>query len=109
MNFIYTPSEANFVRRSVDSASFPPQTTPLNFTKDEWTKIVQAIDWDAFSQLPERIGCPDCADGGAEYIEIKTTIGSKRVTIELGANIPELEKLLPLLRKIRTDKLPSEN
>ena len=33
--------------------------------------------------MPETIGCPDCADGGAEWIEIKLANGEKhKVTFE---------------------------
>jgi hypothetical protein len=67
----------------------------------EWSSILQAIDWDEFQQQPERIGCPDCADGGAEWIEIEyETDVKKRVTFEYGKSIKGHEKLLEHLRVI---------
>jgi len=36
-----------------------------------WKSLNSAIDVQSFFELPETIGCPDCADGGAEWIEIE--------------------------------------
>ena len=41
--------------------------------------LLEKIDLEAFSELDETIGCPDCADGGAEWIEITTRDANKRV------------------------------
>ena len=56
------------------------------------TDTLKVVDWDSiksdfgikdFFELPETIGCPDCADGGAEWLEIQLLNGDKhKVTFE---------------------------
>jgi hypothetical protein len=59
---------------------------PVNCERDidcsDWTPLVQNIDLEKFFALDEVIGCPDCADGGAEWIEIQTNTSKHKVTFE---------------------------
>ncbi|MBS2017877.1 MAG: hypothetical protein JST00_33680 [Deltaproteobacteria bacterium] len=55
----------------------------------------------AITALPPIVGCPDCADGGAEYLELQRGTKKVRVTFEAGASLPGLERLLELVRKER--------
>ncbi len=49
----------------------------------DWNSFLTEIDVNSFFSMPETIGCPDCADGGAEWIEIKLANGEKhKVTFE---------------------------
>ncbi|WP_165372175.1 hypothetical protein [Emticicia agri] len=41
-----------------------------------------AIDFDEFGKLPMVIGCPDCADGGAQWIEIVKSGESHKVVFD---------------------------
>lgn len=66
------------------------------------SNIIQNIDFEAFKKLPEVIGCPDCADGGAEWIEIIKDDSKHKVTFEFGTSPKEIEKLVQLLREKRT-------
>ncbi len=52
-----------------------------------------------FSELDEVIGCPDCTDGGAEWIEVRTSGGTKKVTYEYGS---ELDGLGDFQRHLRS-------
>jgi hypothetical protein len=64
--------------------------------------IQKMINIEDFFKLNEIYGCPDCADGGTEWIEIITADKkTKKVTFEFGKNVPEIEKLINLLRKER--------
>lgn len=70
-------------------------------TAAEWSSVLQLIDWQGFEKQPDRIGCPDCADGGAEWIEIEYEQDAvKRVTFEYGASLKGHEALLEQLREI---------
>jgi hypothetical protein len=52
-----------------------------------------------FFDLPTTIGCPDCADGGAEWIEIELVDGGKhKVTFEYRH---EPEKVKDYIIKLR--------
>jgi hypothetical protein len=62
------------------SATFPCQVWPK-----KWEHILSTIDIDAFFALDEVIGCPDCTDGGAEWVEITTLQGKHKVTYEYTA------------------------
>lgn len=68
------------------------------------TKNIEAVlNLNTFSKLENVYGCPDCADGGSEWIEIEQSKDNiKRVTFEFGKTIPEIDKLIVLLRKERT-------
>jgi hypothetical protein len=71
-------------------------------TKEKLDKISNLIEVEKFFKLDEVFGCPDCADGGSEWIEITTSDDkTKKVTFEFGRNVPEIEKLIKLLREER--------
>lgn len=97
---VFYPNKVDYFEASVDSARNPVKEE--NFKNSSaWKSIVAKIDWNKFKDLKESYGCPDCADGGSEYIEIKTVNGTKRVTIEFNKEMPELE---PLLTELRTQR-----
>jgi hypothetical protein len=57
------------------------QKTPVS----AWDSARVNFNIKSFFELQEVIGCPDCADGGAEWIEIKLTNGDiHKVTFEYG-------------------------
>ncbi|WP_338873985.1 hypothetical protein WBJ53_31980 [Spirosoma sp. SC4-14] len=77
------------------------QTCQTTISETDWAAIKAATNFSEFSKQPERLGCPDCADGGAEYIELQLNDQSHRVTFEYNATIPGFESLVDLLRKQR--------
>jgi hypothetical protein len=55
-----------------------------------------------FKKLNEFYGCPDCADGGMEWLEVKFSDGStKKVTIEYGAKLEGFDEIISGLRTER--------
>ncbi len=82
-----------------------PQTSPLmcekTISRADWNTLQSLANFDAFAKQPERIGCPDCADGGAEYIELQRGDSVHRVTFEVARTIPGFEPLVEALRKQR--------
>jgi hypothetical protein len=57
-----------------------------------WHTLKRDFNSDSFMALPGIIGCPDCADGGAEWIEIVLTNGYRhRVTFKYQSE-PDLTK-----------------
>lgn len=68
-----------------------------NFAND----LIQNIDYESFSKLNEVIGCPDCADGGSEYLEIIKGNSKHKVVFEFGKSPKEIEKLVTILREKR--------
>ena len=48
-----------------------------NMTQLSWDSLKKTVDLNEFNSLPEILGCPDCADGGAEWLEIENFSGKK--------------------------------
>jgi hypothetical protein len=99
-NSIYVePNRTAFVAVARDG-SYPPYRQ-YTYGGTGWNDLLKAVDWDTFSQLPETMGCPDCADGGAEWIEVAVSGRKHRVTFEFGAEIESIQPLIDLMRKMR--------
>lgn len=82
-------------------AQHPAKTCQTTISPAEWDALKAVADFDSFSGQPETLGCPDCADGGAEYIELQTGDRKHRVTFEPSKPIPGFEPLVDALRKRR--------
>ena len=98
---IFFEDQVVYSQSGVDSTATPVKSEEYGNTPKDWSKLVGPLDLKKFNNLKESYGCPDCADGGSEYIEIKTMGGTKRVTIEYGTAFPDLE---PLLTELRTQR-----
>ena len=57
------------------------------------------MDFVVFRNLEEVIGCPDCADGGAEWIEITTKDLNHKVTFEYNNEPEEMQDYIEILRE----------
>ena len=68
---------------------------------ETWQNLITSLDIDAFMNLENTIGCPDCGDGGTEWFEIMVDDMVKRVTIEYGSSIDGFENFLESIREIR--------
>jgi hypothetical protein len=66
-----------------------------------WEDLNTQFNFESFMNLDSIIGCPDCADGGAEWFEIITIDTIRRVTIEYGASIDGLDDFINTLRDLR--------
>ena len=80
---------------------YPTKTCQSTINTDDWNALVSSINVETFSKLPETLGCPDCADGGAEYIELQRGDQKHRVTFEFNRTIPGFEPLVNALRRQR--------
>ncbi|MGH9419952.1 MAG: hypothetical protein ACRD3J_08265, partial [Thermoanaerobaculia bacterium] len=73
----------------------------------EWQEIAQLAADARIGALPDTIGCPDCADGGAESLTIAGAT-ERTITFEHGARIEEVQPLLERVRALRTRLTPAE-
>ncbi len=80
----------------------PAKTCQKQLSAQDWNALKAAVDLSMFNRQPEVIGCPDCADGGAEYIELEQGDSKHRVTFPYGQTIPGFEPLVNALRKQRS-------
>lgn len=82
-SMVITPAEIEFTKQGWDlEGQLPDSTFNDPITTAEWNNLVESIDMDAFFALDTVIGCPDCADGGAEWIEITSEDQTYKVTFE---------------------------
>jgi len=105
---IFSEDKVQYIESSVDSGKNPEKKEQFDYTETQWKNLSGKVNPESFEKLEETYGCPDCADGGSEYIEIKTLKGTKRVTIEFNKEAPQLEPLLTELRTQRKALLKSE-
>ena len=74
-----------------------------NLNQIVWQQLVDLIDFEYFQSLDDVYGCPDCADGGAEFIEIIYDGVVKLVTFDAYTEIDGIQELTLFLRDLRTD------
>ncbi len=69
---------------------------PIVYT--DFEVLIGMVDLKAFTHLDDRIGCPDCADGGAEWIRIGTPSSVKEVIYEYGKEPDAVKPYIGILR-----------
>ncbi len=87
-------------------ANLPVQRLTAALSSQEWEQMAAAAAAATIDALPETIGCPDCADGGAESLTIVGPKGTKTITFDHGAAIAEAQPLLEQVRALRTRMMP---
>lgn len=85
------------------SAELPDQRFTQTLTQAEWQEFARLAAATDLSGLPPTIGCPDCADGGAESLSIN---GASAVTFDFGADVAPAQALLERVRALRTRMTP---
>jgi hypothetical protein len=94
----FSQVQVRHIQYNRDTLKNPPKISEKKILAEDFKALCTSVDLTAFLQLEERIGCPDCADQGAEYVEIVTSKQTKRVTFEPGKPVPILDSLLIKLR-----------
>ena len=84
----------------------PPQRYTAVLSEGEWQEIARLAQETKLDGLPAMIGCPDCADGGAESLTIVGSGGTKTVSFNHGTAIKEAQPLLDRVRALRTRLIP---
>ncbi len=87
--------------------NLPAQRYAATLTQAEWSEFSRLAANARIAALPDVIGCPDCADGGAESLTITTASGSRHVSFEFGATIGEAGPLLDRVRALRARLTPA--
>ena len=100
-------SELTFSRKSWDRGdSTPPdQLVERTISSSLWRSLVDLVEFEVITQMKDVYGCPDCTDGGSEWIEITHLGVSKRVTFEYNAILEPISVLVDSLRSIRAEYL----
>lgn len=88
-------------------ATLPDQRFTAPLSAGEWREIAQLAANARIGRLPDTIGCPDCADGGAESLTIAGAT-ERTIAFEHGARIEEAQPLLERVRALRVRLTPAE-
>ena len=86
-----------------DTVHFPTKHQSAKLTPGDLQCLMSAVDSAAFMKLDSVIGCPDCADGGAEWIEIEGKGIRKRITFEFGHSVDAIQHLIDKVRLLRAN------
>ncbi len=90
-----------FTRHSWDPDAYPEKRYETPMSATQWQRLAVLVDFDALRQMEEIYGCPDCADGGAEWIDVEQDGQRKRVTFEYSDTLEPIAALVDEVRKIR--------
>ena len=71
-----------------------------SMTQETWETLMSSFDFDQFNSLPDRIGCPGCADNVVITIEISNSTHSKSISFEPEDKIPEIDPLRQTLNDV---------
>jgi len=83
------------------NATLIPETYTETINDTTWDSVTSNLNIQDFFELPEIIGCPDCADGGAEWIEIELSNGNiHKVTFEYNNEPTLLKNTVVVLRDL---------
>ncbi len=77
------------------------KTCVKKITEGELDALKSLVKQSDFEKLPAVIGCPDCADGGAEWIALKINGKMKKVTFEYGKAPNAIKELAVKLKEIK--------
>ncbi len=95
---LLTNQEAQFTKSGWRN-DVETKTCKQAIDEEKWNALIQKIDANKFNQLKEVIGCPDCTDGGAEWIELEGEGKKHKVTFEYGKEPEEVKIYINDLRE----------
>ena len=85
-----------------------PQRISRPLSDAEWRDIQRLAAQADLTAVPDVVGCPDCADGGAEGLTIESPAGAESVSLEYRADLPQAQALLNRVRALRDQMMPAE-
>lgn len=97
----FSASSLDYKEVSRDTVNFPVKETTEKFTQSQLDELATQIDWKKWEALDSIIGCPDCADRGAEYLIISSEKGTKKVLYDAHSTPEGLENILKTIREKR--------
>lgn len=77
------------------------KTCTSTISDSEVNALKDLLDDGKISSLPKTIGCPDCTDGGAEWVSVTSGSREYKVVFEHGKAPKELEAVAVKLRELK--------
>lgn len=87
--------------KSKNGQTADTKTCSKTISEADINAIKKELNLEKISALPEVIGCPDCADGGAEWIAISADGKQYKITYEYGKAPKELEAAVARLKVLK--------
>lgn len=93
------PNEIGIVKKGWDmEGALPEKNITVNFTQAEFDSLFNSLDFSKFQLLDTIIGCPDCADGGAEWVEVISNAEKHKVVFEYYNEPEEIKQFVKSVR-----------
>lgn len=87
--------------KSKNGAVPDTKTCSKSISEAEVNSIKDLLNTNQISNLPEVIGCPDCADGGAEWVSVTVNGKKYKITYDFGKPPKELEAAVAKLKVLK--------
>jgi hypothetical protein len=98
---VFEGSTVRFNERGWPFVDIPEKTRTITLTRSELEQLERLVDVGELESLEGVHGCPDCADGGSEWIELRTAKDTIRVTFEFGRELAPIADLQAAIRALR--------
>jgi len=86
-----------------ETGELPEKQCSMPLENYEFISIRDSVDVGSFFSLEKTYGCPDCNDGGAEWVEISFDTLKHRVTFEYLNEPDELTPIVTALRELMVE------
>ncbi|MES2650363.1 MAG: hypothetical protein V4663_01420 [Bacteroidota bacterium] len=97
-----TINDENVVFSKIKRGTAPDtKTCTAKLSASEANEIKKLISQAKIDKLPKTIGCPDCADGGAEWVSVTSNSKEYKVVFEYGKAPSELAEVVVKLRALK--------
>lgn len=101
-NEIYISKGTLELKKYENKPNAVPKFCTGTISEEGWSKLAQSIDLTEFKKLKEVYGCPDCTDGGAEWVQIEYRGQKHKVSFESGNEPIEMKPYISALRSYLT-------
>lgn len=91
------------VSRGWDADAYPEKIHQESMDPEFWDRLQDLADLNDLARMDDVYGCPDCADGGAEWLTMSLPGRKETVKMEYGARLEPLAELLKILRRARDE------
>ncbi len=68
----------------------------------DWNMVLQNLNIEEFVNIPETVGCPNCADEGAQWLQITTQHTGHKVTWSNNEELKQMRVLLEIIENLIT-------
>jgi hypothetical protein len=94
--------DITFTASSWNNENYPAKSIKSAITVKEFNQLQSLVDMDKIKAYDDVIGCPDCADGGAEWLQVTIKDQVKKITFENGDTLETIQPLVTKLRELYT-------